>query len=897
MIDNKKIIGVCMTKIYDTPRARLLSYLHTEASKLGMKILVFNSPFDFYDGLDESIGAAGIYDFINFEIVDALIILGSGFLDKNICKRIVARAKANQVPIVVEDDVYEGCYTIINDGDRAFVQLINHVIRDHGVKDIFFLAGIKGNSYSEHRVEVYKSVLKESGIPFEADKLDYGQFWEGPTIPIIDRLVKENKLPKALICANDAMAIGAIKRLEIYGIKVPEDIIVTGFDGSKIADFFVPSLSTCAIDQHAFAKMCLDTIDNLFAGKTVEEVQSNPYSLRIMESCGCHSTHKLDFRQMAEETYKMHTSMIGHEHILYNDIIYNLNYNGLDMNTFYGSLARIMGYDACLAYSPSFLSLALNEDMETELPLESLNALYSSEKINKGAKLQASIPFGDMIPAKEEWVKDDSMYVISTIQIGKKIFGYYEEIITDAIADAQRFNRILNLLSMMVHMAIADLRQKFLKLNRGKDTLVDSLTELPNLAGLTQWFNNFVSDIDNEDKLVSVALYELPKYRFLYENYGNEEIESILCFVAEALKIANHNNCVVAHITEAEFVVVNYYEKGQDIGSTIDSATSVFYSIIERYNHENQKEYLIEVRSGVAIAKYLDYPKLETMIKDATDALYENIKKYGSIPPVKGEIVTSKEKYEKFNALVRKNLFYYQFQPIVDAGNGEIVAYEALMRTDACIGFSPLEVLDIAKEFHRLYDIEKATIFNVMEQYKNNRTIFHGKKLFVNCIPGYCLKNEDSRLVNEKYSQYISNFVFEITEQDTITDKELSEIRSIGNTYGNNSIAVDDYGVGHSNVVNLINYSPEIVKVDRFLITDIQTDTTKQLIVRSLIDFARINNIKVLAEGVENADEMRQVIELGVDYIQGYYTGRPSTEPIEMIDRKVVNEILECNER
>ena len=119
-------------------------------------------------------------------------------------------------------------------------------------------------------------------------------------------------------------------------------------------------------------------------------------------------------------------------------------------------------------------------------------------------------------------------------------------------------------------------------------------------------------------------------------------------------------------------------------------------------------------------------------------------------------------------------------------------------------------------------------------------------------------------------------------------------IRSIGNVYGNNSIAVDDYGIGHSNVVNLIKYSPEIVKIDRFLVSEIEQDRTKQMVVKNVIDVARVNHFKVLAEGVETEAELRQVILLGVDFIQGYYTGHPTYEPIKAIDPDVKRAICEA---
>jgi len=191
--------------------------------------------------------------------------------------------------------------------------------------------------------------------------------------------------------------------------------------------------------------------------------------------------------------------------------------------------------------------------------------------------------------------------------------------------------------------------------------------------------------------------------------------------------------------------------------------------------------------------------------------------------------------------------------------------------------------------------VEKATIFNVMERFSNDFDKFSGRKVFINSIPGHFLNETDNQIVSDKYSDYMKYVVFEITEQNSVSDEELAAIKRVGNTMANNHIAIDDYGTGHSNIVNLMRYTPQIIKIDRFLISGIHRDVNKQMFVRSTIEFARLNKIQVLAEGVETSEELRMVIELGVDYVQGYYTARPAAEPLANIAEEVRNEIKKAN--
>ena len=100
-------------------------------------------------------------------------------------------------------------------------------------------------------------------------------------------------------------------------------------------------------------------------------------------------------------------------------------------------------------------------------------------------------------------------------------------------------------------------------------------------------------------------------------------------------------------------------------------------------------------------------------------------------------------------------------------------------------------------------------------------------------------------------------------------------------------LAVDDYGSGQSNIQNLLRYTPNIVKIDRFLIKDISRDSNKQLFINNIIEFAKLNDMRVVGEGVETEEELKAVTEYGVDYIQGFYTARPKSEPLDELPDEI----------
>ena len=214
------------------------------------------------------------------------------------------------------------------------------------------------------------------------------------------------------------------------------------------------------------------------------------------------------------------------------------------------------------------------------------------------------------------------------------------------------------------------------------------------------------------------------------------------------------------------------------------------------------------------------------------------------------------------------------------------------MRTEPGINMSPLDILATAESYQKMYDIERATVFNVLEQYSHSQEeLFHNRKVFINSIPGHFLNERDRNEIITRYSDYIGSVVFEVTEGYVASDEEIEAMKTMGSNGLRIPLAIDDYGSGCSNIVNLLKYAPQIIKEDRALITDIDKDANKRMFMKGTLEFASANQIKVLAEGVETREEFITVVALGVDYVQGFYTGKPTELPMADIPEFVVSDI------
>ncbi len=249
-----------------------------------------------------------------------------------------------------------------------------------------------------------------------------------------------------------------------------------------------------------------------------------------------------------------------------------------------------------------------------------------------------------------------------------------------------------------------------------------------------------------------------------------------------------------------------------------------------------------------------------------------------------------KEENAKVQRILDLNLLTYHFQPIVRADNGEIFSYEALMRPKGIEGITPFHILKYAELTDRLSEVEKYTFLNVLTIVDTHRELFESSPVFINSMPKVRLDAESYERIEEMFRQLSDCVVVEMTENSEYNDSDLNDIKQKFRRL-KIPIAIDDYGTGYSNISNLLRYTPNYVKIDRSLLSGIQDSPNKRHFVREIVDFCHDNGIMALAEGVESSQELRTVILLGVDLIQGYYTARPSAELIDKLPYAVRAEI------
>lgn len=224
---------------------------------------------------------------------------------------------------------------------------------------------------------------------------------------------------------------------------------------------------------------------------------------------------------------------------------------------------------------------------------------------------------------------------------------------------------------------------------------------------------------------------------------------------------------------------------------------------------------------------------------------------------------------EKLHKLLDDVQVSYVFQPIFEAKNMTITAYEALMRPQ---GMSPLELIDKLKAQDKLHLLELITVFGAFKEYHDRG---YECDISINSFPEECMSDEEEDLLHTCFPGMGRKMIVEILEYTELNlDKWLIKKNQIKKR--NIRTSLDDFGTGSNNNMNAVDtFAPTYVKLDRSLISDIHENEDKRKQVEEYVNEFHKRNISVLAEGIEKKEELDVIVECGVDYLQGYYLGRP----------------------
>jgi LacI family transcriptional regulator len=189
--------------------------------------------------------------------------------------------------------------SVRGDSETGMRDLIRHLIRDHGYRTLGYLAGVADSPDNVTRRVVVEAEARAGGAELAGGPGWQGSYYADGGAQVIDGLLGSGRpLPRAIVCANDLAALGALHRLARRGVDVPGEVAVTGFDDIPVARRLRPGLTTVRQPIQELGATAFELLESLVRNSQPEPRDVVlPTSLIVRESCGCAGTPGRAFRQ------------------------------------------------------------------------------------------------------------------------------------------------------------------------------------------------------------------------------------------------------------------------------------------------------------------------------------------------------------------------------------------------------------------------------------------------------------------------------------------------------------------------------------------------------------------------------------------------------------------------
>ncbi|NBK96428.1 MAG: sensor domain-containing phosphodiesterase [Erysipelotrichia bacterium] len=427
------------------------------------------------------------------------------------------------------------------------------------------------------------------------------------------------------------------------------------------------------------------------------------------------------------------------------------------------------------------------------------------------------------------------------------------------------------------------LEQKIIEYERDHDALTGLLNRRAFWNEMNELFQNKRSSL----KKAAFLMIDLDNLKYINDHYGHDSGDTYILKATNAFVKYTPERTLISRISGDEFNLFFYgYDSEEEIRVLINQLKIGIDRTYMMLSPRNR--FYIKVSGGISW-----YPKDTTSVEKLQ--LYSDYAMYKVKHSKKGEFRNfSLENYridnylnrnkEEFEVMIKNRLLQYHYQPIVDSKTGNIFAYEALMRSSMPTLKNVEEVLELAKREGKLEQIETITFFKALEGYRENikaKNICENCKLFVNSIASHCMSKENVADLEKEFAPYLKNLVIEVTEGEKVNEAIHQRKQQWVEKWGG-ELALDDYGSGYNSEKMLLDIIPKYIKVDMDIIRGIDIDGDKQKIVENIVSYAHERKMYVIAEGIETMEELKQVIKLDVDYLQGFLLAKPQNIPAKI---------------
>ncbi|MDO4864159.1 MAG: GGDEF domain-containing protein [Ruminococcus sp.] len=625
-MDKRKRIAVLAADIANDYMNRICAGIEAQAKALGYDAIVLLMSFNINTSPAIEAGEENIYRLLTSDNIDGVIFLTGNIASFTLINWLTKYIEKLGVPTIAIDNEYRSFESIYADDTDIFEKMTDHFIDHHQCKDIICLTGFQGMSPSETRAAGYKRSMEKHGLTVGYDDIIYGDFWRDAAEALADEIGSgKRRKPEAVVCANDSMGIYLCQGLAKYGIRVPEDIMVSGYDGSREAIECIPSLTTIFPENSTLGARAVCALHKMITGEEAELVKCGESSLILAGSCGCNLTkqdlidtrtefntkmgnYELFFNNSGMAEGLMQSENLDHLLHLLSNYIYiidNIEILMINLCHEWDSFENLDETD--------YLRNGYSELMDTKLIYNNTRYDYEERRFNSH----------DIIPEyMSEISPEPSMYILLPLHFMDRCFGYtifkFFDINTTVSKVFSLWNRNIN-----IALEFLRVRTKLTAINQriSLSSLRDTLTGVYNRQGFNKFSETLFRRAKAEEKNLLILMADLDLLKHINDNFGHVEGDNAIIVVANGLTTCCSNNEICARIGGDEYAIVGCYDYTDEI---VASYTTYINDFFDRYNAASDKPY----RVGASIGLFCGIPSpdrdLSYYIDIADKRMYDN---------------------------------------------------------------------------------------------------------------------------------------------------------------------------------------------------------------------------------------------------------------------------------
>ena len=401
------------------------------------------------------------------------------------------------------------------------------------------------------------------------------------------------------------------------------------------------------------------------------------------------------------------------------------------------------------------------------------------------------------------------------------------------------------------------------------------LVQITTKDALTGYGNRFklIEDIEKH-KLNNLAVIDIDVFSSINDFYGDKIGDYVLKEFATKLYNNLEKRYYLYRLQADKFAILNATDnKDKFLNIMMALNAKMSETIIET----KIKSFELATTLGASSENNEDILATAEMTNKYAKKVKKSVLVYSKELGIEEEFEKNIFWTEKIKKALSEDRFELFYQPIYNNNTQKVEKYESLIRLRKVDGqiVSPFMFLDVAKTSNQYLDISKVVIRKSFEKFQNLDIEFS-----INLTIEDILDQDIQEYLLEMIAEYgvAHKLVLELVESEGIEsfdkiNKFLKQLKLLGC-----KIAIDDFGTGYSNFEYLIKINADYIKIDGSMIKNIVDDTNSQEIVKTIISFAQKMNFKTIAEYVSDEEVFEKVKELGIDYSQGFYIGKPEEE-------------------